>query len=75
MASNLKVTRYNNGDLIPEIINDKKWSETNKSAWSIYDNSLKYGELLGNLYNGNSIIDERNVLSVGMYPRILIGKL
>ena len=67
MASNLKVTRYNNGDLISEIINDKKWSETNKSAWSIYDNSLKYGELLGNLYNGNSIIDERNICPVGWH--------
>jgi uncharacterized protein (TIGR02145 family) len=67
MASNLKVTRYNNGDLISEIINDKKWLETNKSAWSIYDNSLKYGELLGNLYNGNSIIDERNICPVGWH--------
>ena len=67
MASNLKVTRFNNGDLITEIINDKKWSETNKSAWSIYDNSLKYGELLGKLYNGNSIIDERNICPVGWH--------
>ena len=67
MASNLKVTRYNNGDLITEIINDKKWLETNKSAWSIYDNSLKYGELLGKLYNGNSIIDERNICPVGWH--------
>ena len=67
MASNLKVTRFNNGDLITEIINDKKWLETNKSAWSIYDNSLKYGELLGKLYNGNSIIDERNICPVGWH--------
>jgi len=67
MASNLKVTRFNNGDLITEIINDKKWLETNKSAWSIYDNSLKYGQLLGNLYNGNSIKDERNICPVGWH--------
>jgi uncharacterized protein (TIGR02145 family) len=67
MADNLRVTRFNNSDEITEIINDKKWSETNKSAWSIYDNSLKYGQLLGNLYNGNAINDERNICPVGWH--------
>lgn len=67
MADNLRVTRFNNSDEITEIINDKKWSETNKSAWSIYDNSLKYGQLLGNLYNGNAVTDDRNICPVGWH--------
>ncbi len=67
MSDNLRVKRFNNGDIITEIINDNKWSETNKSAWSIYDNSLKYGQLLGNLYNGNAITDERNICPVGWH--------
>ena len=67
MSDNLRVKRFNNGDIITEIINDNKWSETNKSAWSIYDNSLKYGQHLGNLYNGNAITDERNICPVGWH--------
>ena len=67
MSDNLRVKRFNNGDLITEIINDKKWSDTNKSAWSIYDNSLKYGQLLGNLYNGNAVTDDRNICPVGWH--------
>lgn len=67
MANNLKVTRFNNGDLITEIISDKKWSNTRKSAWSMYDNSLKFGKPLGYLYNGNAAVDERNMCPSGWH--------
>lgn len=67
MANNLKVTRFNNGDLITEIISDNKWSNTRKSAWSMYDNSLKYGKPLGYLYNGNAVVDERNMCPSGWH--------
>jgi uncharacterized protein (TIGR02145 family) len=67
MSGNLKVTRFNNGDLITEIISDNKWSKTRKSAWSMYDNSLKYGKPLGYLYNGNAVVDERNMCPSGWH--------
>jgi uncharacterized protein (TIGR02145 family) len=67
MAENLKVTRFRNGDLIPEIESDIKWSDANKAARSIYDNSPNYGKLLGNLYNGYVILDGRNICPVGWH--------
>ena len=67
MANNLKVTRFNNGDQITEIISDNKWSNTRKTAWSMYDNSLKFGKPLGYLYNGNAVVDERNICPSGWH--------
>ena len=67
MAGNLRVTRFNNGDQITEIISDNKWSNTRKAAWSMYDNSLKYGKPLGYLYNGNAALDERNICPLGWH--------
>gem|GEM_PF-2124961 len=67
MAGNLRVTRFNNGDQITEIIKDEKWSNTRKAAWSMYDNSLKYGKPLGYLYNGNAALDERNICPSGWH--------
>ncbi len=67
MAKNLKVTRFNNGDQITEIISDNKWSNTRKTAWSMYDNSLKFGKPLGYLYNGNAVVDERNICPSGWH--------
>lgn len=67
MASNLRATQFNNGDLITEIVIDNKWSKTSKTAWSMYDNSLKYGKPLGYLYNGNAVLDKRNVCPSGWH--------
>jgi uncharacterized protein (TIGR02145 family) len=67
MAGNLRVTRFNNGDQITEIIKDEKWSNTRKAAWSMYDNSLKYGKPLGYLYNGNAALNERNICPSGWH--------
>jgi len=67
MAGNVRVTRFNNGDQITEIIKDEKWSNTRKAAWSMYDNSLKYGKPLGYLYNGNAALDERNICPSGWH--------
>lgn len=67
MAENLKVSRFRNGDLIPEIESDIKWSDAKKGARSIYDNSPNYGKLLGNLYNGYVILDGRNICPVGWH--------
>jgi uncharacterized protein (TIGR02145 family) len=67
MAENLKVSRFRNGDLIPGIESDIKWSDANKAAKSIYDNSPNYGKLLGNLYNGYVILDGRNICPYGWH--------
>ena len=33
----------------------------------MYDNSLKYGNPLGYLYNGNAVLDERNICPSGWH--------
>lgn len=33
----------------------------------MYDNSLKYGKPLGYLYNGNAVLDERNICPSGWH--------
>jgi uncharacterized protein (TIGR02145 family) len=46
MVENLKTTRYNNGEYIPNITNPIQWDTTLNGAWCCY-NSATYG----NLYN------------------------
>lgn len=51
MAENLKVTRYNNGSEIPNIINSSEWMNTKSPAYCYYDNKIEKGKLYGALYN------------------------
>ena len=67
MSSNLKVTRFNNGEPITEIISDKKWSKSRKPSLSMYENSFKYGKPLGYLYNGKSVLDDKNICPIGFH--------
>lgn len=38
MAENLKVTRYRNGDPIPNVTDGSKWETLSTSAYGVYDN-------------------------------------
>ena len=51
MAENLRVSRFNNGDIIPNIVNDSVWANTNDPAWCWFNNdSINYA-FAGKLYN------------------------
>jgi uncharacterized protein (TIGR02145 family) len=52
MSDNLKVTRFNNGVELLNIKNKSKWSNINKPAWCMYDNSEIYHNITGKIYNG-----------------------
>lgn len=70
MAENLKVTKFNNGELIPEIIDDTSWSNVNSSGWCNYDNNYEFDDKYGKLYNLpviNSIYANSNVCPVGWH--------
>jgi uncharacterized protein (TIGR02145 family) len=62
MAENLKVSKYNNGGVIPQIIDNKVWSSITHGAWSNYNdnlpNNIKYG--YGKLYNWYAVSPATN---------------
>jgi uncharacterized protein (TIGR02145 family) len=60
MAENLKTSKFNDGTEIPLIKDSEAWQELNTPGFCIYDNdSGKYKELYGALYNGYSIATGR----------------
>ncbi len=51
MAENLKVSRYNDGKLIPNIQVKNTWANDTIGAWCNYDNDTRYDKVYGKLYN------------------------
>ncbi len=51
MAENLKVSKYNDGTSIPNIVNKSEYAVFQKAAWSYYDNNPVNNTKYGKLYN------------------------
>jgi uncharacterized protein (TIGR02145 family) len=51
MAENLKVTKYNNGNIIPNVQDNTDWSNLTSDAWSTINNDLSNNTRFGKLYN------------------------
>ncbi|MBU6158639.1 MAG: hypothetical protein KGP35_06360 [Bacteroidetes bacterium] len=67
MAQNLNVSRFRNGDPIPEATTEDEWIKADKNktpAWCYYDNDPEYGAIYGKLYNWYAVIDERGLAPV-----------
>lgn len=63
MLENLKVTKYNNGDNIPGVL-QSNWTTANDAHGYLFDsgsNQVKYG----NLYNFSAITDTRKIAPAG----------
>ncbi len=65
MASNLRVSRYNNGDSIPLETNGGSWVQLNNGAQCNYDNDSVNLDIYGKLYNGYSVMDNRGLCPTG----------
>lgn len=52
LNSNLKTTKYINGDPIPIAIDDASWTEFTRGAYCWYENNNNYKDSYGALYNG-----------------------
>lgn len=65
MAENLKVTRYNDGTLIPNITDREKWLSLNVGSWCYYNNDKCYNDRYGKLYNwyttNNKVNNNKNI--------------
>ncbi|MBS1533961.1 MAG: fibrobacter succinogenes major paralogous domain-containing protein [Bacteroidetes bacterium] len=66
--SNLKVSRYRNGDPIPQVQDPGAWENLTTGAWCYYDNDPNYnGQRYGKLYNWYAINDPRGIAPVGFH--------
>ncbi|GEM_PF-1127369 len=51
MAENLRTTRYNNGDAIPNITNDETWRSLSDGAYCWLNDNICYKPTYGGIYN------------------------
>jgi uncharacterized protein (TIGR02145 family) len=65
--SNLKVSKYRNGDTIPTGLNYFQWSSTTSGAYAIYDNNPINDGLYGKLYNHYTVTDSRGLCPTGWH--------
>jgi uncharacterized protein (TIGR02145 family) len=67
MAENLKVTKYRNGDVIPNITDANQWGGLTTGAYCDFNNVPSNCIVYGKLYNGYVIIDNRNIAPLGWH--------
>ncbi len=51
MMENLKVTRFTNGDEIPNVTDNSEWASLSSGAYCVYENDESYASTYGYLYN------------------------
>ena len=66
-VKNLDVSRYRNGDIIPEVKDPKEWTNLKTGAWCYYDNDPKNGKIYGKLYNWYAVNDPRGLAPEGFH--------
>lgn len=67
MVENLQVTKYRNGDSIPNVTDNSKWANQTSGACCIYYNDAALGMKYGKLYNWYAVNDSRNIAPVGWH--------
>lgn len=68
MTKNLDVSKFRNGDPIPEAKTIEEWNnaeKNKKAAWCYYENSTENGKTYGKLYNWYAINDPRGLAPEG----------
>ena len=64
---NLDVSKYRNGDVIPQVTDQTAWASLTTGAWCYYQNDSANGILYGRLYNWYAVTDPRGLASVGWH--------
>ena len=70
MSTNLNVSTFRNGDVIPQATSDAEWEAAGKNkqpAWCYYDNDAKNGTKYGKLYNWYAVNDPRGLAPAGYH--------
>ena len=64
---NLDVSRYRNGDVIPQVTDPGQWSTLTTGAWCYIENSTVNGTIYGKLYNCYAVNDPRGLAPSGWH--------
>ena len=68
MGRNLNVSRYNNGDPIPQVTDPQEWMSLTSGAWCWFNNdSATYESVYGKLYNWYAVNDPRGLAPEGWH--------
>ena len=67
MRENLRVTRYRNGDVIPEVVLENDWFGLNSGAWCWNKNDHNNDITYGKLYNWYAVDDARGLCPTGWH--------
>jgi uncharacterized protein (TIGR02145 family) len=67
MRKNLHVSRYRNGDWIPQVKDSAMWATLTTGAWCWYNNDSATGAVYGRLYNWYAINDPRGLAPAGWH--------
>jgi len=69
MAENLRVTRYRNGDPIPNVTDKAAWEALTTGAYCSYANTTDKDKIAtyGRLYNWFTVTDSRNIAPTGWH--------
>ena len=66
-SKNLEVTKYRNGDVIPQVVQDTTWASLTTGAWCYYENKAENGTIYGKLYNWYAVNDPRGLAPKGYH--------
>ena len=67
MAENLRTTKYMNETVIPNVVDNTNWQNSNYGAWCWYDNDIVYEQQYGKLYNWYAVNDGRGLCPAGWH--------
>jgi uncharacterized protein (TIGR02145 family) len=68
MQKNLNVSKYKNGDIIPQVTDPTQWANLTTGAWCWYNNdSATYAATYGKLYNWYAVNDPRGLAPDGWH--------
>lgn len=67
MKKNLDVSRYRNGDIIPQVTDSLQWANLKTGAWCYYNNDSTRGKIYGKLYNWYAVNDARGLAPKGWH--------
>ena len=67
MKSNLNVSKYRNGDEIPQVTDATQWANLTTGAWCYYQNNTANGPIYGKLYNWYALNDSRGLAPTGWH--------
>ncbi|MFC1553348.1 fibrobacter succinogenes major paralogous domain-containing protein [candidate division KSB1 bacterium] len=67
MVTNLKVTKYRNGDAIPNVREVSAWTSLSSGAYCVYENTESNADTYGFLYNWFAVVDSRDLAPEGWH--------